>query len=770
VKRAYALPALAILFLSAVPALAQGGAVIQATPPGMAVERLNSNLTRLSRAPTDVEALLGAGMAAYELGDAQAANGFFMRADMVNPRNGRAKLGLALAALQLKQWRDAADNFEAAAQLGEPATRYLAERALAYDLTGQQDKAQRDYAAALRASPGDKDVIRGYAVSLGASGKLADAEAMLRPLLFQSDRSAWRDRVMILAMNGRTSEARRIAQTVMPRPLADSMDPYLQRMGALSPAQRVAAARYGQFPADGLRLAPVTAPSPAQLAARLPDRNDRRKKNGRSQAAPAPLQDDSRLAAAMPRGDAPPPAAQPAPAYQAPVSQAPSGRNDSRNDDPDGWTAVERAARAQQPAAAPRPAPRPAPQPVPSPTRPAARAPAPVMGPPAPPATAAPAASSQPRSLAAIMADIDVPESERQGASQAVDLAEVDRIRAERRAAAAKAAADKAKKAAAAKAKAEAAAKAKAEAEEKARLKANPARYWVQVATGRDPGALAFDLRRLRKTYSALAGVDGWTSVPLPRRPRPGPWKATCARPAATASSGRARRERSSPPCPASDPAHMSDLAPYACHPAASRGRQHAEPGGEQRGPRDAFQRDRDRIIHSISFRRLRHKTQVFVAPDGDHYRVRLTHSLEVAQIGRTIARTLGLNEDLTEALCLAHDIGHPPFGHAGEDALEAVLADHGGFDHNAHCLRTLMQLESPYPRFDGLNLSWEMLEGLAKHNGPVLSPGWAMQAVDAQFPLMLESWPSLEARSPRFPTTSPMTITISTTACAPGC
>jgi Flp pilus assembly protein TadD len=515
VKRAYALPALAILFLSAVPALAQGGTVIQATPPGMAVERLNSNLTRLSRAPTDVEALLGAGMAAYELGDAQAANGFFMRADMVNPRNGRAKLGLALAALQLKQWRDAADNFEAAAQLGEPATRYLAERALAYDLTGQQDKAQRDYAAALRASPGDKDVIRGYAVSLGASGKLADAEAMLRPLLFQSDRSAWRDRVMILAMNGRTSEARRIAQTVMPRPLADSMDPYLQRMGALSPAQRVAAARYGQFPADGLRLAPVTAPSPAQLAARLPDRNDRRKKNGRTQAAPAPLQDDSRLAAAMPRGDAPPPVAQPAPAYQAPVSQAPSARNDSRNDDPDGWTAVERAARAQQPAAAPRPAPRPAPQPVPSPTRPAARAPAPVMGPPAPPAppaTAAPVASSQPRSLAAIMADIDVPESERQGASQAVDLAEVDRIRAERRAAAAKAAADKAKKAAAAKAKAEAAAKAKAEAEEKARLKANPARYWVQVATGRDPGALAFDLRRLRKTYSALAGVDGWTA------------------------------------------------------------------------------------------------------------------------------------------------------------------------------------------------------------------------------------------------------------------
>jgi dGTPase len=191
----------------------------------------------------------------------------------------------------------------------------------------------------------------------------------------------------------------------------------------------------------------------------------------------------------------------------------------------------------------------------------------------------------------------------------------------------------------------------------------------------------------------------------------------------------------------------VSSLAPYASDPARSRGRQHAEDGGEQRGPRDSFQRDRDRIIHSISFRRLRHKTQVFVAPDGDHYRVRLTHSLEVAQIGRTVARVLGLNEDLTEALCLAHDIGHPPFGHAGEDALEAALATRGGFDHNAHCLRTLMQLEEAYPRFPGLNLSWEMLEGLVKHNGPVTAPNWAMRELDAMFPLDLTSWASLEAQ-----------------------
>jgi dGTPase len=143
----------------------------------------------------------------------------------------------------------------------------------------------------------------------------------------------------------------------------------------------------------------------------------------------------------------------------------------------------------------------------------------------------------------------------------------------------------------------------------------------------------------------------------------------------------------------------------------------------------------------------LRHKTQVFVAPDGDHFRVRLTHSLEVAQIGRTIARALGLNEDLTEALCLAHDIGHPPFGHAGEDVLQAAMGQAGGFDHNAHTIRLLTRLESPYPRFDGLNLSWETLEGLAKHNGPVGDPPWALAEADAEFPLELDSWPSLEAQ-----------------------
>lgn len=191
----------------------------------------------------------------------------------------------------------------------------------------------------------------------------------------------------------------------------------------------------------------------------------------------------------------------------------------------------------------------------------------------------------------------------------------------------------------------------------------------------------------------------------------------------------------------------MFERSPWASDPDHSRGREFGQDVAMARGPRSVFQRDRDRIIHSIAFRRLRHKTQVFVAPDGDHYRVRLTHSLEVAQIGRVIARALGLDEDLTEALCLAHDIGHPPFGHAGEAALQTALAKHGGFDHNANTLRVLMRLESPYVGHDGLNLSWEMLEGLAKHNGPVTKPSWALAELDAAFPLDLASHAGLEAQ-----------------------
>ncbi|HET7254340.1 MAG TPA: dNTP triphosphohydrolase, partial [Xanthobacteraceae bacterium] len=157
--------------------------------------------------------------------------------------------------------------------------------------------------------------------------------------------------------------------------------------------------------------------------------------------------------------------------------------------------------------------------------------------------------------------------------------------------------------------------------------------------------------------------------------------------------------------------------APYASVPARSRGRLHPEPVSPTR---NAFRRDCDRIIHATAFRRLAYKTQVFVFHEGDHFRTRLTHTLEVAQIARSLARALGLDEDLAEALALAHDLGHPPFGHAGERALDRCLAACGGFDHNAQTLRVVTALERRYPAFDGLNLCWETLEGLVKHNGPL--------------------------------------------------
>lgn len=188
----------------------------------------------------------------------------------------------------------------------------------------------------------------------------------------------------------------------------------------------------------------------------------------------------------------------------------------------------------------------------------------------------------------------------------------------------------------------------------------------------------------------------------------------------------------------------QSNLAPYACHPEQTRGRKLAEP---ESGNRTCFQRDRDRIIHSGAFRRLEYKTQVFVNHEGDYYRTRLTHSLEVAQLARTLARSLSLNEDIAEAAALAHDVGHPPFGHAGEDALREVMQEYQGFDHNAQTLRVLTTLEQRYADFDGLNLSWEILEAVAKHNGPVPKPHPTLAACDAEFALDLHTWPSIEAQ-----------------------
>jgi dGTPase len=185
-------------------------------------------------------------------------------------------------------------------------------------------------------------------------------------------------------------------------------------------------------------------------------------------------------------------------------------------------------------------------------------------------------------------------------------------------------------------------------------------------------------------------------------------------------------------------------LAPYAVHAATTRGRLHPEPEAPTRTP---WQRDRDRIIHSSAFRKLQYKTQVFVTHVGDFYRTRLTHSIEVAQIARSIARELRLDEDLAEALALAHDLGHPPFGHAGEDGLNLCMKPYGGFDHNAQALRIVTRLETRYAAFDGLNLSWETLEGLVKHNGPVQKPHGYIESFNKSFDLRLGSHASAEAQ-----------------------
>jgi dGTPase len=198
--------------------------------------------------------------------------------------------------------------------------------------------------------------------------------------------------------------------------------------------------------------------------------------------------------------------------------------------------------------------------------------------------------------------------------------------------------------------------------------------------------------------------------------------------------------------------AFPAPLAPYAARAEATRGRLHKEPESATRTP---FQRDRDRVLHAVSFRRLKHKTQVFIYHEGDHYRTRLTHSLEVAQISRSIARTLKLDEDLAECVALAHDLGHPPFGHTGEDALQEKMAAFDGFDHNAQTLRVLTHLERRHAAFDGLNLTWETLEGVVKHNGPLLGPNAVKKAplpaaiaeFARVFDLALEGRPSIEAQ-----------------------
>ncbi|WP_022683093.1 tetratricopeptide repeat protein [Sphingobium bisphenolivorans] len=546
-------------------AQAQPGQVQAIRPSG--AESLNRHLARLASNPRDIEALIGAGEAALTLDDTRAAAGFFARADTLQPNNARVKAGLGRVMLNNQNPAEALRMFDQAVRAGLPETTILGDRAIARDMTGDQAGAQRDYQAALQRTPDDPELIQRYAASLGISGQVDAAERVLKPLLYKSDRAAWRYRAFILAMNNRQAEAKKIAEQTLPQQLASALLPYMQKMPYLTPAQKAAAVNFGHFPARvGTQIAAVTptpAPSVPPLAAQQPnrpvaapratvaDQPVRQSRNGRSERAspavptpstrspiqwtqtqpvprqPAPTQAVTARQSASPSTQ--PPAqplasttsrgvqGPPAPAFE--TVPAPSMTTSPAPSQLNAITLAQASAPRQD-----QPMPASAAPSVPAAPTPAAAAPAPA------PATApaAPAPAQQAinpevtRSLADIIHAIDVPDTERQPNVAAVDLAEVAALQARRRAereATAAAAADKAKKAAAAKAKAEADAKAKqlAEekkkaAEEKARLAANPARNWLQVGTGANKGALAFTMKGLRKKYDSLEPQDAWVA------------------------------------------------------------------------------------------------------------------------------------------------------------------------------------------------------------------------------------------------------------------
>ncbi|WP_313807920.1 tetratricopeptide repeat protein [Sphingobium sp.] len=525
------------------PVLAQPRQVQPIRPSS--TENLNSNLARLASNPRDVNALIGAGEAALDMDDARAAAGFFARADTLQPNNGKVKAGLGRVMLKNQNPAEALRLFDQATRLGYPETTLLSDRGLAKDMTGDQVGAQRDYQAALQRTPDDVELTHRYAASLGISGQVDAAERVLKPLLYKSDRAAWRYRAFILAMNNRQADAKKIAEQTMPAQLATAILPYMQKMPYLTAAQKAAAVHFGHFPANvGTSIAAI-APTPPAFAsaepARVPsvqpaqpvkpapqDRGARRNADAatlaqanmtpRTAAAPsAPVRTMVPQQAApqsMPRAAVPAPNVQgpPAPGFESAPTQPSAPANPSASQ----LNAITLAQ-----ASAPRP---PAPQPQGEP------APMPPASPPAAPVEAAPPpVASQPqvdpqvaRSLADIIHAIDVPESERQASVVAVDLSEIAQLQATRRAqreAAAAAAAEKAKKAAAVKAKAEADAKArqlaeekKKAAEEKARLAANPSRNWLQVGTGANKGALAFTMKGLRRKYDSLEPQDAWVA------------------------------------------------------------------------------------------------------------------------------------------------------------------------------------------------------------------------------------------------------------------
>ncbi|RJG56775.1 SPOR domain-containing protein [Sphingobium terrigena] len=536
---------------------------------------LNTYLARLSANPRDVAALIGAGEAALALDDPRAAAGFFARADAIASGNGRIKAGLGRVMLKLQNPGEALRLFDQAARLGYPDATILADRGLARDMTGDQAGAQRDYQAALQRTPDDAELIRRYAASLGIAGQVEAADKVMQPLFYKSDRAAWRYRAFILAMNNRQADAQKIAEQTMPAQLATAIIPYMRKMPYLTPAQKAAAVHFGHFPTQiGTSIAaivptppapgysqPVVAKTPPVVVAAAPtspaqDRRARRAEQQRQRreatrlaraetvrpavvqpaAAPTPTPTPIPIPIPAPPSVAqqpapqpvqPPPAqvqmVQPTPAAPAPVQTAPpqqvaAASPQVQGPPAPGFESVDTAQTAAPAASQPAPATQlnaitlaQASVPAPSPS----------MGPPSPVVqpTPMPAVAPSPpqpdpqatRTLADIIRAIDVPETERQSSVAAVDLAEIEKIQAARRAERL-AAADKVKKAAAAKAKAEADAKAKKEAEEKKRLADNPARSWLQIATGASKSALGFTLKTMRKKYDALAPQSAWVA------------------------------------------------------------------------------------------------------------------------------------------------------------------------------------------------------------------------------------------------------------------
>lgn len=527
---------------------------------------LNTYLARLSTNPRDVAALIGAGEAALALDDPRAAAGFFARADAIASGNGRIKAGLGRVMLKLQNPGEALRLFDQAARLGYPDATMLADRGLARDMTGDQAGAQRDYQAALQRTPNDLELLRRYAASLGIAGQVEASDKVMQPLFYKSDRAAWRSRAFILAMNNRQAEAQKIAEQTMPAQLAAAIMPYMRKMPYLTPAQKAAAIHFGHFPTQiGTTIAaivptppapgysqPVVAKTPPVAVAAAPtspaqDRRARRAEQQRQRREATRLAQAGTVRPAMVQpAAAPTPTPTPTPASQPPAPQPvqpPPAQVQMVQPTPAAPAPVQTAPPQQVVAASPQVQGPPAPgfesvdtsrtaAPAASQAAPATQLNAitlaqasvpPSTAPSTPPSsvvqpTPTPAAAPPPqpdpqatRTLADIIRAIDVPETERQSVVAAVDLAEIEKIQAARRAERL-AAADKVKKAAAAKAKAEADVKAKKEAEEKKRLADNPARNWLQIATGASKSALGFTLKTMRRKYDALAPQSAWVA------------------------------------------------------------------------------------------------------------------------------------------------------------------------------------------------------------------------------------------------------------------